>query len=130
MSRPERVATTTEHLATTAAAEALGALAGADVRLLDVDDVRDYLSQHDDVIPAVAEIGARLLEAMPTDVQVSLELYHDPEIDDEHLVFYVRAHEYPDSFMDVVRALDAEFIPLLEGKSEWVLVTTDFQPPG
>jgi hypothetical protein len=59
-----------------------------------------------------------------------LELYRDPEIDDEYLTLYVRQRRYDaDKLLEEIEDLRAGSQAALRETSGWLLVTTDFRPP-
>jgi hypothetical protein len=61
--------------------------------------------------------------------QISLELYHDPEIHDEYLTIFVRQEEYEPDIIDKIDAICREYEQGLAGIDGYLLVNTDFQPP-
>ncbi|HKV40380.1 MAG TPA: hypothetical protein VJX67_14300 [Blastocatellia bacterium] len=60
---------------------------------------------------------------------LSLDLYHDPEIDDQYLVIYVRQPHYEPDILDQIDLVSEVFSEDLAALSGWLLVTTDFRPP-
>ncbi len=62
--------------------------------------------------------------------ELTLELYHDPEIDDQYLILCVRQAAYEKHIMDRIEAVRARYRDALADKSGWLHVTTDFCPPG
>lgn len=92
-------------------------------------EVRDYLLRCSDltnILPLVCRI-ARERFGMYT--QLSLEVYHDPEIEDEYLTLYVRQEHYDKGVLDTIEDICTQYEGKLAGKSGWLLVTTDFRPP-
>ncbi len=63
------------------------------------------------------------------DVELSLEVYRDPEIDDEYLTLYVRQSEYDLTIMDRIDEVREQLAALLNHVSGSLLITTDFCPP-
>jgi hypothetical protein len=77
------------------------------------------------------------------EAQLVLDLYIDPEIDDKHLVLYIRMWDYGDSVMEEIREAreelgrfidrmekaESEFLHKLVGKRGWLQLTTDFWNP-
>ena len=74
-------------------------------------------------------MGERLQQEFGSASQVALQLYHDYDSPDEYLTYYVRQHQYDDTLMDRIEALDDDYGPELVTKSGSLLVTTDFQDP-
>ena len=61
--------------------------------------------------------------------QLSLELYRDPEIDDQYLTLYVRQKKYEKNIMDIIEEIQSIYIDKLVDKIGYFLFTTDFQFP-
>jgi len=90
--------------------------------------IREYLSLFADT----AEVAFHAVEAARRrfpDAQLVLDVYQDPEIDDEYLVLYVRMPHYDDSVMERIAAAEAEYLDMLADKSGWIQLTTDFRTP-
>jgi hypothetical protein len=62
-------------------------------------------------------------------VELSLELYTDPEIDEAYLTLYVRQSDYDMTIMDRIDAVRDELATLLDRVAGRLLITTDFCPP-
>jgi len=92
-------------------------------------DIRAYLLRFPDMVGAVPPVCRAAKRRFPSDTQLSLELYRDPEIEDEYLTVYVRQKRYDERIMDRIEAVWAECEGAIAGKLGWILVTTDFQPP-
>lgn len=103
----------------------LSGLQGRGVRLARPLEIREYLLRFPDAIDALQETIRALSMNLP-DAQLVLELYRDPEIEDEHLVVYVRFKHYPEDVMDRIRNVREKCRRALVGKKGWVHVTTDF----
>src|SRR5262245_7790258 len=83
-------------------------------------------SQLAEMLPGVCrQVRASLGAA----VELSLELYKDPEIDDQYLTLYVRQHGYDVSIMDRIDAVRDDLAPVLNRLANRLLITTDFCPP-
>ena len=90
--------------------------------------VREYLSLFADI----ADVASYAVEAARRrfpNAQLVLDVYQDPEIDDEYLVLYVRMPHYDDSVMERIAAAEAEYLDMLADKSGWIQLTTDFRTP-
>ena len=92
-------------------------------------EVRDYLVRYPDMTDLVESVSELSREKLGTDAQLSLEVYHDPEVEDEYLTLYIRQDTYDDHLLDVIDEVCAEYESALVGRSGWLLVTTDFHPP-
>lgn len=93
------------------------------------DEVREYLIRYPDIIELLLSVCKTALKQLGKRAQLSLEVYHDPEIKDEYLTLYVRQEHYDSHIMDMIENICAKYESELVGKSGWLLVTTDFQPP-
>jgi len=112
------------------------------VRVKNPKLVRRYLRKFNDMIDVVPEAVNAAKRHFP-EAQLVLELYQDPEIDDRHLVLYVRLWNYDESVMERVRIArgelrsfidrleeaEKEFLHHLVDKRGWIQLTTDFQKP-
>jgi hypothetical protein len=92
------------------------------------DEVRGYLIDYPDLIDPLVSVCGIGRAHFATPIQLSLELYRDPEIDDQYLTLYVRQQDYDDSLLDEIDKVCEERRPLLEGIDGHLLVTTDFAP--
>ena len=91
-------------------------------------EVRDYLLRYSDltnILPFVCKIARERVGIYP---ELSLEVYCDPEIEDEYLTLYVRQQDYDEDILDTIEDIRAQYEAKLAGKSGWLLVTTDFRP--
>lgn len=98
------------------------------VLLTHPEEIYDYLLRFPDLIGVIYEVVLMACTYLQ-DAQLSLEVYRDPEIDDEHLVLYARWRVYDERTMDQIRSVRDRYRPLLAGKSGWLILTTDFQQP-
>jgi acyl carrier protein phosphodiesterase len=92
----------------------------------DAVSVLDYLLRYPDMRETVNQIVRVAREHLP-DAQLELLVYTDPEIDDSYLVLYARFPEYTPEVMERIRAARRACLPFTRGKSEWILLTTDFR---
>ncbi len=92
-------------------------------------EVREYLVQYPDMIALVLQVAVSASRRFGPATELSLELYRDPEIDDEYLTLYVRQASYDEDILDQIEELSVQYERGLHGKSGWLLVTTDFCPP-
>ncbi len=107
--------------------ETLQALSAQGVRLPNRAEVAEHLKQCPDLITVLEPVIATAQSELP-DAQLSLEVYHDPEIEDDHLVLYARfAHYSPDTMARIERARTQYRERLLQ-RGAYLLLTTDFAP--
>jgi hypothetical protein len=99
------------------------------IEIQNVAEVKYYLRSHEDILDLVCGVCKGVREHFPSNTQLSLEVYHDPEMDDEYLTLYVRQEEYETDILRKIKVILSGYSDFLKGKSGWFLVTTDFQPP-
>jgi len=92
-------------------------------------EIRRYLMVYTDMIHIILPICGIINEKLNAPAQVSLEVYKDTEIKDEHLVIYMRQAVYDDEIMNIIDEISEECDGLLHNKSGWLIITTDFKPP-
>jgi hypothetical protein len=88
--------------------------------------IRKYLLRFVDLAEVVSHAVEAARRRFP-EARLVLDVYRDPEIDDEYLALYVRLSHYDDSVMEQIAAAEAEYLPMLAGKSGWIQLTTDFR---
>ena len=91
--------------------------------------VRDYLTNHPDVVGLVLSVCEKASKRFGMNAQLSLEVYRDPEVEDAYLTFYVRQQPYDEKILDVIGEINREFELELADKSGWLVISTDFRPP-
>ena len=101
---------------------------GKDALLTNTPRIREYLLQFVDLAEVVSHAVEAAKQHFP-EAQLVLEVYRDPEIDDEYLALYVRLSRYDDTVMERIAAAEAEYLDRLAGKSGWIQFTTDFRTP-
>ncbi len=113
--------------------QALKDLTEQGVRIPNPTEVREYLLRFPNMINLLTPLSQRLQETIITkeerDVELTLEVYQDPEIEDRHLILYVRSTSYPDDFIERIESVVMEFSSEMAEETGWLLVTTDFAPP-
>lgn len=91
--------------------------------------IEDYLLRHSDMIEVVQLATLLTLDSFKSNSQISLEVYQDPEVDDEHLTVCIRQIAYDENISDTIDEIFKKYEKELTGKSGWLVVMTDFQPP-
>jgi hypothetical protein len=88
-----------------------------------------YLTKHRDMISVIdtAVINAKRLFDEKT--ELSLEMYYDIDSEEQNLTLYVRQENYEEDVMRKIDMICDIYEPEMENKSDWFLVTTDFQFP-
>jgi hypothetical protein len=92
------------------------------------EQVRGYLLQYPGLAQILPDICAPVREEFGPEVELSLELYRDPEIDDRYLTLYVREKEYGPDLMKRIESVRERVNPKLEDVPGDFLITTDFRP--
>jgi hypothetical protein len=100
-----------------------------EILIPDSEDVRNYLLHFPDIIDLIIPICELVKEKFNHPVQISLEVYHDPEIIDEYITIYVRQYNYDRSVMKRIKEIRPEYNEELIDKEGWIFVTTDFRQP-
>ena len=88
-----------------------------------------YLAKYPDVRRPLMEVWRAALEEFRTGAVISIEVFSEPDEDDEYLSLYVRQEEYQDDILDRIDAIRAQMRGSLAADTGRVLLTTDFQPP-
>ncbi len=93
-------------------------------------EVSAYLRKH----RALARILPRICESarreFGEEADLGLKIYHDPEIDDHHLLLRVRLPSYANGLLGRLERVTSPFDKELTEASGWLSVNTDFCPPG
>jgi len=90
------------------------------------EDVLKYLSKYPDMIEVMPNILQIAFEELKN-AKFKLEVYHDPEIEDEYLILYARFPNYNKDIIEKIDAVGKKCIDLLINKSGWLIVDTDFK---
>jgi hypothetical protein len=110
-------------------AESPGVELPSEVRVPRPSAVAAYLQADPDLVPIVSGMATALVYEFRNERhEIELTLYEDPEIDDPHLVFYVRLPSYGESLMPRLDAVSEPFDEPLRTTSDRVLITTDYEP--
>jgi len=99
------------------------------VKIPSLARVRNYLLNYSDITDILHSVCQSIREYFGCEAEISLEVYEDPEIEDEYLTLYIRAQEYSDSIINKIRDLRKEFGEQLSRTDGWILITTDFKKP-
>jgi hypothetical protein len=104
-------------------------LAADRVLVPNAQEVEDYLAVHPQLALMLPSIGAEVRQTLGPDVELSLELYKDPEIDDRYLTMYVRKEKYESDILDRLEGIRDRFNAKLAEIPGYFLLTTDFSLP-
>jgi hypothetical protein len=94
-----------------------------------VSEVGAYLVKHADLAALLPDICGEARHALGAGVELSLELYKDPEIADCYLTLYVRMEKYEPDILDRLHAVSEAFNQRLEDIPGYFLLATDFARP-
>jgi hypothetical protein len=106
------------------------ALAPARVEIPEPREVQRYLQDHPGLADLLLPICQHARQELGDAVELSLEVYHDPEIKDHYLTLYVRQAVYELDLLARIEKIGIPFEEQLSRCSGYLLVTTDFRPPG
>jgi len=99
------------------------------IRIPNPPEVREYLLLYPDLVTILPFVCKIARERVGMDPELSLEVYCDPEIEDEYLTIYVRQQHYTGNILDKIEDVRKQYEEMLIRRSGWLLVTTDFHPP-
>ena len=107
-----------------------GFICQRDIKIPQIEAVSTYLKQY----PELSELLNKTLKAsrqtFGPKAQLSLEVYHDIETNDEYLTLYVRQTKYDSEIMKKIKQLRKKYRGLAKETKGRLLLTTDFRPPG
>jgi len=98
------------------------------VRLENPHSIREYLLRFTELLDVIPKAVDAAKKHFP-EAQLVMDVYQDPEIDDNYLVLYIRLKHYDDSFIERLDKAEAEFLNQLVSKRGWIQLTTDFRQP-
>jgi hypothetical protein len=94
------------------------------------DEIRSYLFTYSDMADVLSSVTDIVTERFRESARLSLEIYKDPEAEDKYLSLYIRQENYDDAFFESLNDVRARYNELLNGKTGWIVVTTDFNTQG
>jgi hypothetical protein len=100
--------------------QALGVILKSD------DRIRQYLLRFPDLLDVIPRAIGGVRRHLP-ESQLFFDVYHDPEMEDEYLILYVRLKNYDVSVIERIEAAEREYIDLLAQREGWLQVSTDFR---
>lgn len=92
--------------------------------------VRGYLLQYPEMADILTPACQELKEQFGENGRLSLELYIDPEIEDDYLALYVRQKNYDSHILDIIEAVSKKLEKELSERSGYLLITSDFKSLG
>jgi hypothetical protein len=100
------------------------------VLVSDRQGVNQYLKAHPLLGRRVNDLCELARQAFGCDAELALNVYRDPEIDDQYLTLYVRLEEYKPDVVDRIESMRQGHGESQKGTNGHILVTTDFRRPG
>jgi len=91
--------------------------------------VRRYLVKHPSLRPLLPEAYDRIRAEFGSEVDLSLDEYRDPEIDDQFLTITIGLSNYDDDIMDRIERINQSFEDRIKPSKGYLLITTDFRSP-
>ncbi len=105
-------------------------LLSSTVEVRGVAEVRSYLDRHAAMFEVVEHICKAARREFGPEASLTLQVYRDPEIEDEYLLLRVRLRSYPPDTMPRIRSISDPYEDELRDKSGSIIVTSDFGPVG
>ncbi len=99
------------------------------VLILEPDAVQNYLRGHRNLGRVLPTVCGAVRKHFGADAELALEVYRDPEIDDEYLALIVRRADSGPDFMGEIEAVGQLLHRKLRRTSGHLLITTDFRAP-
>lgn len=96
------------------------------IQIPNLKGVQQYFEKYPDFIELTKKLAILASRRLPNAV-LYLEIYKDPEIDDEYPVIYARFKSYDEKVIGRIRKVRKEFYSYLIDEKEWPLLTTDFR---
>lgn len=100
-----------------------------DVVLPNPTGVSGFLAGDPQLAKLIPSVCRHVRKCLGPAVELSLEVYSDPEIDDRYLTLYVRQEHYEVSIMDQIEQARAGLMRSLARVAGRLFITTDFCPP-
>jgi hypothetical protein len=100
-----------------------------DIKIPHIEAVRTYLEQYPELSELLNQASKSSRQTFGPQAQLSLEVYHDIETNDEYLTLYVRQSKYDPEIMKKIKQLRRKYRGLAKETKGRFLLTTDFRPP-
>lgn len=123
-SRSEEISDSTPKIDDT-----LSRLSSKGIAIPHPSELRNYLFRHVDMLKLLIRASDLAFSRFGARAHLSLEVYQDPEINDEYLTMYVRLQKYDSTVMKQIKEIRKEYADLLKDASGWFLLTTDLKAP-
>jgi hypothetical protein len=90
-------------------------------------EVNSYLNRHPELSSVLPGVVKAVRLEFDQRAELTLEVNHDPEIDDRYLTLIVRLPSYDKSTMKRIDAIWGQFEKKISKSSGWLTLTTDFR---
>jgi hypothetical protein len=90
-------------------------------------EVRDYLEQFPELLPVVRQACELTVAEFAGKATLALEVYVDPEIDDPHLMLYVRQEPFDPASWPGFERVQQSYADALAELAGWLHVGPDFR---
>jgi hypothetical protein len=91
------------------------------------DEVQPYLREHPKLAALLPAICSSARAEFGNSAQLTLQVYHDPEIEDHYLALIVRLPVYDRATMKRIDRIWEKFESELTDSPGWLTITTDFR---
>lgn len=102
---------------------------GRDIEIPQIETVRAYLDQYPELSELLNSTSRESRQTFGPQAQLSLEIYHDIETNDEYLTLYVRQSRYDPDTMKRIKQIRRKYRGLAKSTNGRFLLTTDFRSP-
>jgi hypothetical protein len=104
------------------------ALAASAVEIRRATEVRSYLENHPDMYGMTEKVCKAARQEFGPEAFLTLQVYRDPEIEDEYLALFVRLRTYGADILPRIRSVTDAFDTELCQTPGSILITSDFRP--
>jgi hypothetical protein len=108
----------------------IGIICQRDIKIPQIKAVSTYLKQYPELSELLNKTSKASRQTFGSRAQLSLEVYHDIETNDEYLTLYVRQSKYDPEIMKKIKQIRRKYRSLAKETKGRFLLTTDFRSPG
>ncbi|MHC1689058.1 MAG: hypothetical protein AB9879_15350 [Methanothrix sp.] len=107
----------------------IGIISQRDIKIPKIEAVSTYLKQYPELSELLNKTSKASRQTFGSGAQLSLEIYHDIETNDEYLTLYVRQNKYDPEIMKKIKQIRRTYRSLAKDTKGRFLLTTDFRSP-
>jgi len=89
-------------------------------------EVRAYLQAHPELLPSLMTLCRDAAARLASQARLSLQLYQDPELDDQYLTLDVRLSQGQESLLAIIDQLNDEHEDQVADTAGWLIVAAEF----